>query len=718
VTTTSDELSLLRVSIYGDEAPVAGVYSLLVYAKDSGTLTKVDGSSNTATLYKGNEVVKEGIAVSPSSNAVTLSITPMNSHPVCAAGTYTLTIPANTLVANGETVDKDWSVSFTIAPQHSTEGIVVTPAAGAVFDENASAVTIDLSKVNFETYQLGATYSMEMGYIACVLSKNEQGVYNQSRKTWYKSNLKYDAETKVLTLPLSDGWKSDWEEYLDSKTDPLLLKIYPGCLKLDGQWIEPIEYEFYLNAPSTDNSGETEEPVVAGWNLLTSNPDLSSENGTDLSEWSYGASRIELVLEGMVTVNPEYVASMYSGPTLCKGDDYEDVAYLSAAQVTVEDAYANVSTDPMPLDDLDDDDNMGVGETWSATRVILDFTKGDYDPEANMVEADSYGLIIPQQFFLVNGVVPTELTGRQPLRYAFTITGEATGETAGYNTVYVDSPKEGAVKCDSFSIYVPEMGNATEADNTKVTTITKDGVACNSTVTWSVDPKWGDITATVEPAIEGAGEYVVTLPAGTFVLTEGVSKEFSFTFTLDEYVAKDVEFSPANGSTVSRLDYVTVTSKATFNNSLYDTADLWVYLQKDGANYVNEIDGSNYSAHVEVVKIDDNTAHIFFYKKGMWNSSYTGYAYDPLEEAGVYTFTLPAGTFVFADGESLDEIEFTYTVVPETSGVDSVAAANSELVDVYSIDGVCVLRGAEKSNVSSLAPGVYLVNGKKVLVRK
>lgn len=105
---------------------------------------------------------------------------------------------------------------------------------------------------------------------------------------------------------------------------------------------------------------------------------------------------------------------------------------------------------------------------------------------------------------------------------------------------------------------------------------------------------------------------------------------------------------------------------------------------------------------------------------------------DPIaEEDMIYTFKIPAinvdeGTNVtvtFADAECADGLDhgkdltaqFSYD--SSTVGVESVGNDGSDSVTVYNVAGVCVMKNADRAALKSLPKGLYIVNGKKEIVR-
>lgn len=86
-----------------------------------------------------------------------------------------------------------------------------------------------------------------------------------------------------------------------------------------------------------------------------------------------------------------------------------------------------------------------------------------------------------------------------------------------------------------------------------------------------------------------------------------------------------------------------------------------------------------------------------------------------LVEKGVYTLVIPQGRFA-CDGEyGSNELTLVYDI-DGTSGIDTVNADNG-LVTVYTATGIPVLDKADKELLSTLAPGIYIVNGKKLVIR-
>lgn len=64
-----------------------------------------------------------------------------------------------------------------------------------------------------------------------------------------------------------------------------------------------------------------------------------------------------------------------------------------------------------------------------------------------------------------------------------------------------------------------------------------------------------------------------------------------------------------------------------------------------------------------------------------------------------------------------DPFMYIYDVVGESTAVNSVATSTAEQFDIFNISGVCVVRGGNKSSLKTLPAGLYISNGKKIIVR-
>ncbi len=101
-----------------------------------------------------------------------------------------------------------------------------------------------------------------------------------------------------------------------------------------------------------------------------------------------------------------------------------------------------------------------------------------------------------------------------------------------------------------------------------------------------------------------------------------------------------------------------------------------------------------------------------------WNAVDVVLEKGAITAEGTYTLTIPAGAlFNDSDGNysNLEDIVITYIIGSET-GIDNIVANAGGKVDVYTINGVSVLRNADAAAVKALKKGLYIINGKKVVI--
>lgn len=196
---------------------------------------------------------------------------------------------------------------------------------------------------------------------------------------------------------------------------------------------------------------------------------------------------------------------------------------------------------------------------------------------------------------------------------------------------------------------------------------------------------------TLKETITEPGEYTLHIPADYFCAGEQFdsenTKEFNASFTIEEVVAPiecELVTDPKNGSTVASLQHIVLTFKG-----------------------VNEVANGNGMISVKKngEEIDRIDAEIDF-NLGM-NQMVINLA-NALTEQGIYTFDIPAGYFLNENGEELPAFTLTYGIGMET-GINHVTTLNAATNKIYTLSGLRVN--------GKLVPGVYIINGKKVIVK-
>lgn len=91
---------------------------------------------------------------------------------------------------------------------------------------------------------------------------------------------------------------------------------------------------------------------------------------------------------------------------------------------------------------------------------------------------------------------------------------------------------------------------------------------------------------------------------------------------------------------------------------------------------------------------------------------------QPVTTPGVYNIEVPADFFVLGeqfDGGYNKAASVTYVI--GTDGINSLVSAEGGKVSVYSINGTLLVKNADAEALGRLAKGMYIINGKKVIIR-
>ena len=204
---------------------------------------------------------------------------------------------------------------------------------------------------------------------------------------------------------------------------------------------------------------------------------------------------------------------------------------------------------------------------------------------------------------------------------------------------------------------------------------------------------WNELTLSLDEEITAPGEYILTLPAASVNLDgTPTDKDYSFVYTIAEADNEKYTVTPEVGNVTSLqtidviFDSHSEISFGSGNPSLTDAA---------GNSYtVNEGWGPDW----DILN---------------W-ATFT--IAEEITAEGTYTLTLPAGHINYEDGSSnVKDIKLTWTIGNATA-ISNIFAAEGN-VEIYNANGQLVKRG-DASAIKTLAPNkMYIINGKKVIIK-
>ncbi len=221
------------------------------------------------------------------------------------------------------------------------------------------------------------------------------------------------------------------------------------------------------------------------------------------------------------------------------------------------------------------------------------------------------------------------------------------------------------------------------------------------------NPVYSSITRvefSVSPAITEEGDYMLYIPANYFIIGDQFDVHANAAAEIEYTVGSEVPptgheltLSPEPG-VVAALTRIDITA-----DGIEDS-----FIDYEGTITITDAEGNEVYAS-SGVEIDD--------KAFDWLTwTFLGYYLEPnITEPGVYTVSIPEGMFFFADEVTSQALTAVYTVT--TSSVSTVMVETADVYNVYTISGVCVLSTTNAADLSTLRPGLYIINGKKTLVK-
>lgn len=285
-------------------------------------------------------------------------------------------------------------------------------------------------------------------------------------------------------------------------------------------------------------------------------------------------------------------------------------------------------------------------------------------------------------------------TWSTPVTYFFSVYNE--------NKPYTSTPYEGQ--------YIKEFSTAeiTFKEDVKIVGTQPANISDGITsILGSVAMKEGDsksvvITAFQPNPLTFTGNYVITLPAGSIMTAEadketGLSKSYDVRVSFnivgenDQFYIPYPDIAPGEYGLPGLISTITLTYP---ENGQVNSEILPVFYKGEGESreLLFSFDKASVKDNVVTLEIAEKTL-----------------------ELGAYQLVVPEG-FFFTDNAISKEFTYTFTVVTES--VEAINAIGDDTITVYNLQGICLLRGVPAERIALLPAGFYIVNGRKVLIRK
>lgn len=201
---------------------------------------------------------------------------------------------------------------------------------------------------------------------------------------------------------------------------------------------------------------------------------------------------------------------------------------------------------------------------------------------------------------------------------------------------------------------------------------------------------------TFDSEITEPGTYQVTVPAGFIQFSDGTeAPAVNLTYTIEAQGERpNITVNPEEGNVTSIPQGISI--------------------------IFNDYDAAGGGMGKATLKINDgepiNLPDAEFGAE--WNEMVQGTGTDSEYTAdGTYVFSFPRGYFLLGDnGDESPAFTLTYTIGGGQDSVEGVEM-NAEAYTVYTLAGVRVLDRADREAFKALAPGLYIVNGVKMILK-
>lgn len=196
---------------------------------------------------------------------------------------------------------------------------------------------------------------------------------------------------------------------------------------------------------------------------------------------------------------------------------------------------------------------------------------------------------------------------------------------------------------------------------------------------------------------ETEGKLTITIEAGALLVSGEPCPLMEYSWNLVKQKEYEVKVIPAENSTVKELKDFTIefvgakTAEINFETGIAVRSTDYKY---NGVIDKVEVDNSGENAKVNIS------------------------LKEALTNAGTYMLQAYAMTFILDGCQMSEEIKVNYTVDPNASGINGIKADANGKYTVYNLAGIVVMRDADAADLRNLPNGLYIVNGKKVALRK
>jgi hypothetical protein len=342
-------------------------------------------------------------------------------------------------------------------------------------------------------------------------------------------------------------------------------------------------------------------------------------------------------------------------------------------------------------------ESSATGSTTLFTNAIVDGNKLTISLNAPIYYVGTYKLTIPAASYTLDGVTGTE-----------DIVGEYTIVASDKTLEYTIAPSSDSIVNDLSHIVVtfpnvlnvaanPNFDTQTASDLLKLEYLTARNETAEAVLDTTIQNNQLIISVDASDLLS-EGEFDLTIPAGLLLLDGVENPAIADTFIYEILVPEvTISVTPDAETAVAKLDAIVLTVDGADEVSFNTTGQLFYIMSAEYAMYFAD------------ATVEENQLILTFDPQ---NDFAEGTAQGEVKD-GTYTLYIPANVIVVNGVAMQDRLEYTI-VVDSANGV--ATGINAIANDARAKGAIYDLRGIRITN-KTLAPGLYLMDGKKVLVR-
>lgn len=399
----------------------------------------------------------------------------------------------------------------------------------------------------------------------------------------------------------------------------------------------------------------------------------------------------------------EYTASFtVAKPLEIAGVTPSETAELKTIQITFDEPIASVN---MP--------NSGLSVTdlyWSEFFNIKDEVSFSEDRKTVTLELEKSITTIGKYFLTIYSGVFIGESGAQ--NDQIEIPFDVIDPTPAYVTNYTDGDK--VKEIGNLEITFKNVKEVKLVDGADPITLYLPGV---NSVTGTTTLDGNKITVTFDQEFTELGKYTFYIPAGVFTMDGAANEMREITVELEDSNITPLEITSISPEedTVNELGKIVIT----FNQDVTLSQENWQPISREIKMTCGD------KEYILTYNPDSNVGRSLEYLvNAEWDRSTNQFNFTPITEEGEYTLDLSQIVVDHAAEEGIDEYGWPALIWnsknQRCSGTKTwtIVAGESSIEDIVFEEGAKVIYDLTGRRVETItAPGIYIVNSKKVLVK-